>query len=97
MVLTPASDQSVIAPVGISCGMRPKDTSPEIHQLQTARYRALSPEQRAEIAAELSHLARAMAEEGIRLRHPQYSEQEVRRALLHLLYNKELARMNKKS
>jgi hypothetical protein len=76
--------------------MLPRDTHPTAHQLQIAAYRALSPERRAEIAAELTWVARGMAREGIRLRHPSYTEAEVTRALLHLLYGREVDRLAEK-
>jgi hypothetical protein len=73
--------------------MLPRDTHPTVHELQLAAYRALSPERRAEIAAELTRLTRGMAREGIRLRHPSYTEAEVNSALLYLLYGKEVDRL----
>jgi hypothetical protein len=77
--------------------MLPRDTHPAAYQVQIAAYRALSPEQRAEIAAELTQVARAMAREGIRLRHPSYTEEEVHQALLHLLYGRELDRLTERT
>jgi hypothetical protein len=76
--------------------MLPRDTRSAAHQVQIAAYRALSPEQRAEIVAELTRVARVMAREGIRLRHPTYTEEEVNQALLYLLYGKELARLTRR-
>jgi len=76
--------------------MLPRDTDLAAHRVQIAAYRALSPQQRAEIAAELSQVARAMAREGIRLRHPSYTEAEVSQELIHLLYGRELDRLTKK-
>ena len=70
--------------------MLPRDTHPTALQVQIAAYRALSPERRAEIAADLTRITRDMAREGIRLRHPSYTEAEVSRALLQLLYGREV-------
>ena len=74
----------------LSFCMLPRDTHLTAYQVQVAAYRALSLERRAEIAAELTRVARGMAREGIRLRHPSYTEAEVTHALLHLLYDREV-------
>ena len=76
--------------------MLPHDTDLKAHKIQIAAYRALSLEQKAEIVAELTRVSRAMAREGIRLRHPTYTEAEVSRALLYLLYGREIERLAKK-
>ena len=49
-------------------------------------------ERKGEIAARLSDDIRAIAREGIRLRHPEYSEAEVSRELIALLFGKDVAR-----
>jgi hypothetical protein len=77
--------------------MASRDTHDAVHKVQVAAYRTLSPERRAEIAAELSRVSSGMAREGIRLRHPSYTEDEVSQALLHLLYGREVDRLTDKS
>lgn len=71
--------------------MRAHDTSPEAHQAQFRAYRRLTPDARVAMAVELSESVRLIAIEGIRNRHPQYSDDEVSRALLALLYGRDLA------
>ena len=68
------------------------DTHAEAHRVQIAAYRAMSPERRGEIAAQLSEDIRQIARQGIRLRHPEYTDAEVARALVGILYGRVLAR-----
>jgi hypothetical protein len=63
-----------------------RDTTPRAAAIQLQLYRELSPSRRVQIAVELSEAVRATALAGIRRRHPEYSEQEVARSFLHLLY-----------
>jgi hypothetical protein len=72
--------------------MRPHDTSAKAHEVQVAVYRAMWPERRVAIAVELSEAVRKLAIDGIRQRHPEYSEGAVVRALVALLYGRDLAR-----
>jgi hypothetical protein len=51
----------------------------------------MTPEQRSELALRMSDDARRISAEGIKQRHPDYSERHVRRALVRLLYGKEAA------
>ena len=71
--------------------MRARDTSQEAYELQLRRYRAMGDEERAGLALEMSDDIRSVAAEGIRQRHPQYSERDVRKALVALLYGAEAA------
>jgi len=66
--------------------MRARDTSQEAHELQVRLYRAMGADKRSELALRMSDDIRRMAAEGIKLRHPDYSEHDVRRALVALLY-----------
>ena len=45
----------------------------------------MTPEQRLAVAAEMSDEIRAVAEAGIRQRHPDYSDAEIRAALVAIL------------
>jgi hypothetical protein len=54
------------------------DTSPDAQRRQDDVFRAMSPDQRAAMAAEMSEAAFEIAETGIRLRHPGYTDEEVR-------------------
>ncbi len=54
------------------------DTSSEAQARQDEVFRAMAPERRAAMAFEMSEAAFQMAEEGIRLRHSDYSDEQVR-------------------
>ena len=71
--------------------MRAFDTSPEAHAHQLRLVRSMSPSQRSELALRMSEDIRRIAAEGIQKRHPEYSEQDVHRALVVLLYGKDAA------
>lgn len=71
--------------------MRARDTSQEAHELQARLYRAMTPGQRSELALRMSDDIRRVAAEGIKQRHPDYSERDIRRVLVALLYGKEAA------
>jgi hypothetical protein len=51
----------------------------------------MTPEQRSELALSMSDSVRLIASEGIKQRHPDYSADEVRRALVALLYGTDAA------
>ncbi len=71
--------------------MRPHDTSQDAYELQHRLYRAMTAEQRSELALRMSADVRQIAAEGIKQRHPDYSERDVRRALVALLYGADVA------
>ncbi|WP_394832469.1 hypothetical protein LVJ94_38800 [Pendulispora rubella] len=71
--------------------MRPQDTHPAAYQAQLEVYRRMSPERKSGIVRDLSESVRCLAREGIRQRHPEYSNEEVRRALIALIYGSALA------
>ena len=70
----------------------PDDTSIEAVRVQAGALRKLGIEGRARMTFELSETVRAMAEAGIRHRHPEYDEQQVRSALLRVMLGEELFR-----
>lgn len=70
---------------------RPLDTSPDAAARQVDALRGMSPEERLWIAAAMSDDVRSLAEAGIRSRHPELSDGEVRSALAALLLGRELA------
>jgi hypothetical protein len=51
-------------------------------------YRAMTPAARVQIAVDLSDAVRETAMAGIRRRHPEYSDGEVSRAFLAMLYGR---------
>jgi hypothetical protein len=71
--------------------MRAHDTSREAHEVQMRLYRAMTGAQRSELALRMSDDLRRVAAEGIRMRHPDYTETDVRRALVALLYGADAA------
>lgn len=65
-------------------GMIACDTTGEAAAMQAAVFRAMTPEQRLLRALEVSDFVVELAESGIRARHPEYSDTQVRHALLRL-------------
>lgn len=68
------------------------DTSPEAHEAQLQAYRRMGPEARVRIGFSMSEDVRKIAAQGIRSRHSEYTEAQVRYALFRLLYGDELTR-----
>lgn len=68
------------------------DTDPEAQEAQFAFWRRLGPEGRASLAAQMSDDVRTMAREGIRARHPDYTEAEAEFALRRMLLGDALFR-----
>ena len=66
--------------------MQARDTTPRAAAIQLQLYREAGPSRRAQIAVELSDAVRDTTLAGIRRRHPEYSEQEVARSFLRLVY-----------
>jgi hypothetical protein len=71
--------------------VRPFDTSADAFERQLDAFRRLTPERRVELAAEMSDEIRAVAAAGIRGRHPEYSSEQVKAALVELLLGPQLA------
>ena len=67
------------------------DTSTTALGRQRETFRRMTPEQRLAVAAEMSDEIRAVAESGIRRRHPDYSDDEIRAALVVILLGREEA------
>jgi hypothetical protein len=67
------------------------DTSITARERQRETFRRMTPEQRLAVAAEMSDEIRAVAESGIRQRHPDYSDDEIREALVVILLGREAA------
>ncbi len=66
-------------------GVRPADTTSEAERIQGQRYAAMTGAERVEVAWRLSLTVRGIAADGIRARHPDYDESEVRHALHRML------------
>jgi hypothetical protein len=61
------------------------DTSSTALARQRETFRRMTPEQRLAAAAEMSDEIRAVAEDGIRHRHPDYTDDQIRAALVAIL------------
>ncbi len=66
--------------------MRALDTSAEADALQRAIQRRLGGPSRLRLALDMSVAARALALARLRQRHPDYSELELKKALLRLMF-----------
>jgi hypothetical protein len=71
---------------------RRSDTSPEVEELMYERLRRMTPSQRFEQGAKLCKFARQFMRAGIRMRHPNYAEEQVEMALARLLWGDDLYR-----
>ena len=71
---------------------RPADTSPEAWEAQLALLRRMDGSRRAATAFRLTRLAREASRAGIRARHPEYSEDDVRRAFFRMLHGDSVTR-----
>ena len=71
--------------------MAPADTSADAWLAQLAMLRRLGGTQRLAIALRLTSLARETTRAGIRARHPEYGDGEVRRAFFRLLHGDQAA------
>jgi hypothetical protein len=65
--------------------MRPLDTSIDAERVQIDIFRRMAPEQRLKSTIELSQTSRKLLAEGVRKRHPEYSEQQIKYAVFRLL------------
>lgn len=66
--------------------MAASDTTPRAAAIQLQLYRQAGPSRRVQIAVELSDAVRETALAGIRRRHPDYTEEEVRADFLRIVY-----------
>ncbi|HEV7768752.1 MAG TPA: hypothetical protein VGQ76_27415 [Thermoanaerobaculia bacterium] len=66
--------------------MAVSDTTPRAAAIQLQLYRDAGPSRRAQIAVELSDAVRETTLAGIRRRHPDYSEEQVRSEFLFIVY-----------
>ena len=60
------------------------DTTSEAASVQRDVWRRVTPEQRDQVAAQLSENVRTIAAEGVRRRHPEYNDEQVRLAVIRL-------------
>lgn len=65
--------------------VRPFDTTPEAERIQLEVFRRMGPERRLHAAIELSRACRELLIEGVRRRHPEYDERQIRLAAIRLM------------
>lgn len=68
------------------------DTTLEAAQVQWEIWRRLTPDRRLKLACEMSDTLRRITASGVRSRHPEYSEEEVKLATIRLCLGDELFR-----
>ena len=73
--------------------LAPLDTSADAHRAQTAIYRQLGGRERLAVAFRLTAATRAMSLTGVRQRHPDYSDEQVRLAFARLRLGDDLVRL----
>ncbi|MBI5495854.1 MAG: hypothetical protein HY904_12590 [Deltaproteobacteria bacterium] len=66
--------------------VRTSDTTPDAARFQAALYDAMDPAARVAVAAAMSDDAREVTMNGIRTRHPEYTDIEVQHALFVILH-----------
>jgi hypothetical protein len=62
----------------------PADTTPEAARVQLEIYRRMPASRRLELALQMSDTVRHIVAAGVRSRHPHYSEEQVRLAVIRL-------------
>ncbi len=65
--------------------MRPLDTSIDAERVQIDIFRRMSPEKKLKTTFQLSQISRNLLAEGVRKRHPDYNEQQIKYAVFRLL------------
>ncbi len=70
--------------------MRSLDTDSNTEKVQIEIFRRMGPQKRLESAALLSETCRTLLAEGIRKRHPNYNEEQVRLAVIRCLLPEDL-------
>ena len=66
------------------------DTTPHAEKVQIDVLRCMRPEKRLQKAIDLAQTSRKLLSEGVRRRHPRYSEDQVRAAVIRLTIGEEL-------
>jgi|GEM_PF-448918 hypothetical protein len=70
-------------------GLIPADTTPEAYHVQIEALRRMGPEGRLRVMFEASANLRNLAAAGVRMRHPDYTEEQVRMAVTRLMVGEE--------
>lgn len=69
------------------------DTTPEAARVQLGAYRRMAPEERLGQAFAMAEHARALSAAGVRARHPDHAESQVRLAVIRLTLGEDLFRL----
>ncbi len=69
---------------------RALDTTAEAERVQIEIFRRMPPGQRLQSASALYRMARSLMETGVRMRHPDYNDEQVRLAVIQLTLPEEL-------
>lgn len=67
-----------------------RDTSEEAARVQLEVYRRMTPAERLRVGLELTQMSRDLLAQGIRSRHPHYSDSQVRWALIRAWIGRDL-------
>jgi hypothetical protein len=70
----------------------PADTTLEAWRVQLAAYQRMAPSRRLELALQMSDTLRRTVASGVRSRHPEYGEEQVRLAVSRLWLGEDLFR-----
>jgi hypothetical protein len=70
--------------------MSPLDTTPEAEKVQLEIFRRMGPEKRLQAGIALSRMCRELLAEGVRRRHPEYDERQVKLATIRLTLPEDL-------
>jgi hypothetical protein len=74
----------------VSVEVIPADTTPEAAAVLLDIYRRMPPLRRVQMALEMGKMAHGLSAAGVRSRHPDYTEEEVRLAVIRLRLGEEL-------
>lgn len=72
--------------------MIPLDTTPEAARIQLEVFRRMGPKGRLQAGIALSRTCRELLREGVRRRHPEYDERQIRLAVIRLMLPEDLFR-----
>lgn len=66
------------------------DTTPNAEKVQIDIFKLMKPEERLKMAFDLARTSRQLLMEGVRMRHPDYSEDQIRLATIRLILKDDL-------
>jgi hypothetical protein len=69
------------------------DTSEDAARVQLQVYRRMAPSERLNVGLELTRMSRDLLAQGIRARHPEYSDDEVKWAVIRVWIGRDMFRL----